>query len=99
MGGRHPGGGLDHADVRYESGYGDIRSRWERKHGRLTLEVSVPVNTTATVKIPASHLRTVTERGRPLTKAVGISDARFEGGQVVAELGSGTYRFTVKENA
>ena len=94
-----PGGGLDHADARYESGYGEIRSRWARKHGRLTLKVTVPVNTTATVKIPTSHIGSLTESGRPAAKAVGVSDVRVEAGTVVAELGSGTYSFTVKEDA
>ncbi|KAA1418114.1 Bacterial alpha-L-rhamnosidase [Mumia zhuanghuii] len=94
-----PGGDLDHADARYESGYGEIRSRWSRKHGRLTLQVTVPVNTTATVKIPASSVDAVTERGRPAKKSEGVSDLRLDRGVVVGELGSGTYQFTVKEHA
>ncbi|MFD1827203.1 family 78 glycoside hydrolase catalytic domain [Mumia zhuanghuii] len=94
-----PGGGLDHADARFESGYGEIRSQWARKNGRLTMTVTVPVNTTATVTIPGSRVRAVTESGRPVTKAAGVSDVRVEGDAVVAELGSGTYRFTVKEDA
>ncbi|MGH1565114.1 family 78 glycoside hydrolase catalytic domain [Mumia sp. DW29H23] len=94
-----PGGGLDRADSTFESGYGTIRSRWSRKNGRLTLQVTVPVNSTATVRIPASSVAAVSEHGKPATRADGVRDLRVEGDVVVGEVGSGTYQFTVKEKA
>ena len=94
-----PGGGLDWADTRHESGYGTIRSHWTREEGGLMLHVTVPVNTTATVEIPASSVEAVRERGRPASDAEGVSDLRVEDGSVVGELGSGTYHFKVEENA
>ena len=93
------GGGLGQAEASYESGYGTIVSRWARKNGRLTLEIQVPVGSSATVRIPATSIDAVTERGRPMANAQGVSDVRVEDGTVVGELGSGRYRFTVKEDA
>jgi hypothetical protein len=63
------------------------------------LHVTVPVNTTATVEIPAPSVEAVQESGRPASDAEGVSDLRVEDGTVVGELGSGTYRFKVEENA
>lgn len=94
-----PGGGLTWAEARYESGYGEIRSRWQRTGNGLTLHVTVPVNTTATVEIPASSADSVRERGRPIGEAEGVSDVRVEDGSVLAELGAGTYHFNVGGDA
>jgi len=40
------------AEVNYSSVYGEIKSRWEISGESATLEVSVPVNTTATLFVP-----------------------------------------------
>lgn len=36
----------------YQSIYGNIASAWEKKDGKLILKVEIPVNTTATIKLP-----------------------------------------------
>jgi alpha-L-rhamnosidase len=43
---------LTFSDCVYKSVRGDIKTRWEKKSGLLTLSVSVPVNTSAIVKMP-----------------------------------------------
>ena len=43
---------LTFADCVYKSVRGDIKTRWEKKSGTLTLTVSVPVNTSAVIKVP-----------------------------------------------
>jgi len=43
---------IDGVTATYPSIYGDIRSCWERKDGRLTWTVSIPANTTATLRLP-----------------------------------------------
>jgi alpha-L-rhamnosidase len=57
----------------------------------LTLGVTIPANTTATVVVPAAD--GITEGGRPLKDAEGIRILRVEGGSTVLEAGSGTYQF------
>jgi alpha-L-rhamnosidase len=82
-----PGGGLSYARARHESAYGPIESSWELEAGSFRLEVTVPPNTRATVRLPEATLAAVTESGGPVAGAV------QEGADVVVELGSGTYLF------
>jgi alpha-L-rhamnosidase len=48
-----PGGGLTSARAALGTPYGQAVSDWSTAAGRLTLRVTVPVNTTATVRVPA----------------------------------------------
>jgi alpha-L-rhamnosidase len=56
-----PGGKLTSADVRYDSIRGRIESAWKKSGDKLTLHVTVPANTTATVLVPAKTADTITE--------------------------------------
>ncbi len=47
-----PGGHFTHAEASYNSVYGKIESRWEKKDGGLVFTVTVPANCTAAVKLP-----------------------------------------------
>lgn len=47
-----PGGGLTHVRGAIKTNYGLIVSDWEISDGKFTLEVAVPVNTTATITLP-----------------------------------------------
>jgi len=89
----------------YNSVRGRILSNWQRAEGRLTLDVTIPPNTTATVYVPAKQAAAVTESDTPAAKAQGVTFLRTENDAVVYAVGSGTYRFAsvlpenVKENA
>jgi alpha-L-rhamnosidase len=48
----HPGGNLTHARASLRTPYGMAESAWVIEQGKLTLEVIVPPNTTATVILP-----------------------------------------------
>jgi len=61
---------------------------------QLTLDVTVPVNTIATVFVPVTGDATsVKEGGKSIQDAKGIKFLRTENGKAVLEVGSGTYRF------
>jgi alpha-L-rhamnosidase len=92
----HPGGSLTSAHVGYISIHGGVRSRWSREGDSHALEVAIPANTTATVKLLAACPGDVTEGGKPLEEAEGIRVVGTEGGRVVLEVGSGTYQFVVE---
>ena len=47
-----PGGHLDHAEAGYDSVYGRIESSWQKKDQHTVFTVTVPVNCTATVRLP-----------------------------------------------
>jgi alpha-L-rhamnosidase len=77
----------------FDSPYGRIVSNWKREGRKLTMEVTIPANTTATVFVPAKDVTSVVESGKPVAKAKGVKFARRENGTVVFEAGSGTYTF------
>lgn len=88
-----PGGGLTHVDAALTTMYGDVGSAWRLEDGRFTLNVTVPPNTRATVRLPGAVLAQVAESGSALDAAGGIAQARQDDGAVVVEVGSGTYAF------
>lgn len=57
------------------------------------MDVTIPVNTTATVYVPAKDAGGVTGSGKPAVNAKGVKFLRMENGAAVYEVGSGTYRF------
>ena len=88
-----PGGGLTHVRAALHSPYGEIVSAWQLTDADFRLQVTVPPNTRATVRIPARTLDQVTESGKALAGAAGIVSAKVEGGAAVIELGAGQYDF------
>lgn len=89
-----PGGGLTHARAHYDSINGRISTHWRIEGGRFCLDVTIPANTTATVFLPTRHAESLTEDGRPVTRAGEIEIAGIEDGRVVLKIGSGRYRFS-----
>ena len=58
--------GLTWAKTSFDSIHGKIATAWKVEGKRLTLEVVVPANTTATVCIPSVKSRGITESGKPV---------------------------------
>jgi len=88
-----PGGGLTHAQGEYQSIRGLIRAAWRIEGELLALEVTVPPNTTATVRVPSTAPQQVTESGKPAARAPGVRWLRQEAGAAVLEVTSGMYQF------
>ncbi len=80
----------------YDSVRGKIFSNWKLADGKLTMEVTVPANTTATVHVPTPDPASVREGGVPVAKAPGIRKVEARDGKAVIEAGSGSYVFTAK---
>jgi alpha-L-rhamnosidase len=57
------------------------------------LKVTVPVNATATIYIPARNGSTVTEGGKPTATAEAVKFLGNREGEIVFEVGSGDYEF------
>ena len=70
------------AKTSYESAYGLIEFRWERKEGNIKIDASVPPNTTAVLTLPEAKAGTIG----------GVIFTEVSGG-AVSELGSGSYSF------
>jgi alpha-L-rhamnosidase len=88
-----PAPGLDYARAEYDSIRGPIKTDWRRENGRLTLDVTVPANTTATVWVPTGDAASVTEGDKKPEAARGVTFTRSEPGWAVYDVGSGRYRF------
>ena len=83
----------------YESPFGLVVSTWNKSDTGITMDVIVPVNTTANIHFPNCNLASATESGKPLTEfaknaicsiAIDKTDE-----SIVIEVGSGTYHFEI----
>lgn len=81
---------LDWVKCEHMSPYGKIVSNWSRENGKLTMAVSVPPNTTATVYVPGKN---ITESGVAITEAKGVISQRTEMGKTAINVQSGKYTF------
>lgn len=90
--------GLDWANTRYDSIHGPIETRWNITGGVLTLNVTIPPNTTATVHVLAGDAESVTESGQPVAQAEEVRLLERSDHHVVFEVGSGQYEFISKGN-
>jgi len=88
-----PVGDLTYVKASHRSLYGDIVSDWKRDGDRFLWSVTLPVNTTATVYVPAKNAASVSESDRPAGESPGIKYLRMETGAAVYEIGSGSYQF------
>jgi len=97
----HPGGNLTFANADLKTYYGIVSSHWKTDGSKLELDIEIPVNTSATVYIPATSVESVMENNVALSSATGVRVTGKEGNYVVAEIGSGKYNFvsTTKDNA
>ena len=88
------GGGLTNALADYETSYGKVSSHWKLEGDNFSLDVEIPVNTTATVYIPITNSNDVIyESGVSVAAAPGIKMATPETGYMVVNVGSGNYHF------
>ncbi len=90
-----PVGDLTWVKARYDSIRGPIESNWKITDGRITLRVTVPANTTATVCVPTHDSDRVTEGGRPADTSPGVHRAaEDEPGTATFVVESGRYEFS-----
>jgi alpha-L-rhamnosidase len=76
---------LNHVNASFESPYGKIESRWKRDGNKLAWNITIPANSTATVRLP-ERFGIKTETNAPGVHAVKKAD-----GFLILELGSGKY--------
>jgi alpha-L-rhamnosidase len=86
---------LTQASSEYKTGYGLVKSAWRATDRAVTFDVEIPVNTTATVYLPASGAENISESGKALRTVKEIVVKGKEENFIVLELGSGKYSFTV----
>ena len=82
----------------YDSSYGTIKSSWTIEADTFTYQATVPANSTAELILPAALLSDITESGKPLAQADGVSELKHSSGLASMVLGSGHYQFKVKRS-
>jgi len=90
----YPGGSLTYARASYRSMHGTIESGWRRGGHTLTLEVTVPTNTTACIYVPSDPNTAVLEGDAPADKAPCVEPLGREGTFLIYAVSSGRYCFT-----
>jgi alpha-L-rhamnosidase len=90
----HPGGGFDSAKASLQTYYGLVSSSWKTSGSHLTMDVTIPANTSATIYVPASDEASAKESDRALGGRNDLSIKGREGKYLVVEVGSGSYHFT-----
>lgn len=93
----HVLGDMKSAHGYYDSIRGRIESSWMVLGDRLVFETTVPVSTSATMFLPARSREDVEEGGRQADSAPGVTFLRMDENGAVYRLGSGRYRFIVRD--
>ncbi len=90
--------GITFTKADYQSPYGRIKCEWRKNKDRLTVDVTIPVNTTAKVFLPVAPGSVVTESGRQLSFSGDAWFLKKENDHEIYRLGSGRYCFEIKPN-
>jgi alpha-L-rhamnosidase len=88
---------LSYAKGYYDSINGRITVSWRIEGGAFHLNLEIPVNTTATVYIPAGEKSRVYEGEKTAAEAEGVMFIRREGDFLLFQVGSGIYSFISRD--
>ncbi|MBB6731340.1 family 78 glycoside hydrolase catalytic domain [Cohnella zeiphila] len=89
-------GGVEWVRAHHDLVQGRVEVYWHQDSDRWLLEVTIPVNTTATVHIPDALGKIISEGGNPLESVKEIERLGKEGSDTLLKIGSGTYTFEVR---
>ena len=101
-----PVGDLTWAEASFESPYGLVSTKWEKKDVTLKLKVSIPANTSALVHVPTLGKESPTisegsqvllDAGKPSTTDKDIKFIKLEKDAAIFSVGAGDYEFHVTE--
>ena len=86
---------LTYVRASVETGYGTIRTGWRREgDGTFQLDVDIPANSWATIRLPEAVPDSVRESGNGLEQVTGVNAVYEAERATVIEIGSGAYRFS-----
>ena len=73
--------------------YGPVVCEWSLENNLMKVNINIPANTTATLKLPNATLDGVKESGVLISQNKDFSDAEQRGSEVILKVGSGNYQF------
>lgn len=91
---------IDWVKSDFESSFGRVVSNWKKSaDGSLMMDITIPVNTTATIHFPNNNLATATESGKPFKEfaksAIHSITTDKTDESIIVEIGSGNYHFKI----
>jgi hypothetical protein len=89
-------GNITFSKTSYESPYGEIRCNWDKQPDMVSINIKIPVNTTAKVFIPVKPKSIVAESGIAVSKVKDINVLSDKDGWLLCQVGSGNYSFTIR---
>jgi alpha-L-rhamnosidase len=88
--------GLTYVRAALESPYGTIHSGWSVDGSRSTIDVTIPVNTTAELLLPKNLSQDIKESSGPIDSIEGILAVNETEEHVILTIGSGSYCFSIE---
>ena len=80
----------------YNSARGKIICDLKQDNNLFTLEISIPVNSTATIYLPSKDITKIKEGGNEIANVKDIQFVKIENGSAVFRVGSGSYSFELQ---
>jgi alpha-L-rhamnosidase len=93
-----PAGDVKFASYSNETSFGTAAINWKKDAGAFKLDIHVPVGSTATVYVPASGAKQVTESGTEIKGKSAVRFQKMENGYAIFTVGSGDYSFDSQDN-
>ena len=59
------------------------------------MDLTVPPNSSATLRLPTAQQAAITESGRPLSQSAAVSVVKIDSRVATLRVGAGTYHFSV----
>ena len=69
--------GLDHFEATHDGPFGEIRSFWKKGKKKITYEVTVPANATATIYFPLEVGQRVLEKGKLVQSPLQVQSGKY----------------------
>ncbi len=91
-------GDITHVKASYLSPYGAIENEWFKDGDKFMMKLTIPVNTTATIYLPADKKSIIKESGKIINQTSDFKNIKFQSGKALITVGSGFYSFTVDKS-
>jgi hypothetical protein len=93
----HPAFAGDFTEVNnsFNTPYGKVISKWEKTGKVIHVRVTIPVNTTAMIFLPAGQSGKITEKGQPVKNNPAFETTEISGNLISIKTGSGNYDFEI----
>ncbi len=87
---------LSFAKYYNNTAYGEAGIYWKKENNVFSMDVTVPVGSTATVYVPAGENQQILENGKEIVNSELLKSGGYEKGYHVFNINSGNYSFTAE---